>query len=123
MKVYTSITLASILVVQTAKAFPQHHQSSAEQDIHWKFALYQNERCSGQATIFSGNESVSCQRHNILNGGAVGYMKIAVGPQCIIPSFENDDCTDEGVCLWHVTGTGCQARRNIESFNVTCDVL
>lgn len=68
--------------------------SKPRQNVDWDFSLYQNDRCSGAVTRFSGAGDRPCQTGQILNGNALAFIKNFVGPDCLVSLYSDELCTD-----------------------------
>ncbi|KAF7118492.1 hypothetical protein CNMCM5793_008018 [Aspergillus hiratsukae] len=97
--------------------------------VKWRLHLYQNTRCSGVDTFYSGSGSRKCE-NEILNGGALGYISETHEPPCEVVLFADDKCKRAVVTIaagsHSHSSTKCQAptvegeKVEIRSFEVRC---
>lgn len=88
----TGLVYVTIVLTSTANALPSYQQKTHNPNPTWEFSLYQNTRCTGEATSFSGTHSTTCQ-NDILNSGALAYIPNRISdPKCHIHLFSDDSC-------------------------------
>ncbi|PYH48751.1 uncharacterized protein BP01DRAFT_379157 [Aspergillus saccharolyticus JOP 1030-1] len=116
------------LLCHITTAFPSFKGSTLNPSTAWQILLYQNKRCTGQTTSFSGNTSLPCH-DAILNGGALGYIvQIANGTNCSVQLFSDPKCkqTSNTTLTLNSTASTCQVMRiqeqdmEIRRFSVIC---
>ncbi|PYH80363.1 hypothetical protein BO82DRAFT_109285 [Aspergillus uvarum CBS 121591] len=116
------------LLCHITYAFPSLKGSTINSTTAWQISLYQNKRCTGQTTYFSGNTSLPCH-DAILNGGALGYIvQIANGSNCSVVFSSDTQCKQTNSTTVHLNSTAsmCQVMKiqnqemQIRRFSVNC---
>ncbi|GIK00202.1 hypothetical protein Aspvir_004222 [Aspergillus viridinutans] len=79
------------LALLTNPANPSPAPTPANHPVRWRLHLYQNTRCSGEDTLYSGSGSLACE-NEILNGGALGYISEIQQPACEVLLFSDERC-------------------------------
>ncbi|KAF4280577.1 hypothetical protein KXX16_009390 [Aspergillus fumigatus] len=97
----------------------------ANHPVRWRIHLYQNTRCSGVDTFYSGSGSLKCE-NEILNGGALGYISEMRQPPCEVVLYSDAKCKRSIGTVAADSPRRCQAPHvegktaEIRSFEVVC---
>lgn len=120
-----NLLLSSLsLALLTNTANPSPDPSKATNPVRWRLHLYQNTRCSGADTFYSGSGSRKCE-NEILNGGALGYISENEihQPPCEVVLFADEKCKRAIVSIAadrHSSKTCQGSKAEIRSFEVRC---
>ncbi|PKX97175.1 uncharacterized protein P174DRAFT_501805 [Aspergillus novofumigatus IBT 16806] len=115
--------LGLALLINTAGSSPA--SAPANHPVRWRLHLYQNTRCSGADTVYSGSGSLKCE-NEILNGGALGYINEMRQPPCEVVLFSDAKCKRSIGTIAPDSPRKCQApkvegkKAEIRSFEVRC---
>ncbi|GFF92408.1 hypothetical protein IFM47457_09174 [Aspergillus lentulus] len=114
-----SLELALLTNSVTPAPTPANHP------VRWRLHLYQNTRCSGVDTLYSGFGSLKCE-NEILNGGALGYISEMHQPPCEVILFSDEKCKRSIGTIASDSPRKCQVlkvegkKAEIRSFEVRC---
>lgn len=86
----TVVTIIAVLA-RLVHGHPSYQKQADEPDATWEFSLYQNSRCTREASLFSESHSTFCQ-DTIYNGGALAYIQRIADPNCKIHFFSDGHC-------------------------------
>ncbi|GFG14574.1 hypothetical protein IFM5058_07017 [Aspergillus udagawae] len=113
------------LALLTNPANPSPAPTPANHPVRWALHLYQNTRCSGVDTVYSGSCSLTCE-NEILNGGALGYISVMQQPACEVVLFSDENCKRSIGTIAPHSPRKCQVpkiegkKAEIRSFEVRC---
>jgi hypothetical protein len=121
-----TLLLASLgLAILTNPASSSPASAPAKQPVRWRLHLYQNTRCSGVVTLYSGSDSLKCE-NEILNGGALGYISEMRQRPCEVLLYSDEKCKRSIGTVAADSPRKCQApkaegkKAEIRSFEVRC---
>ncbi|KAF7164369.1 hypothetical protein CNMCM5623_008957 [Aspergillus felis] len=113
------------LALLTNPANPSPTPTPTNHPGRWALHLYQNTRCSGEDTLYSGSASLTCE-NEILNGGALGYITEIHQPACEVALFSDANCKNPIGNIAPHSPRKCQVpniqgkKVEIRSFEVRC---
>ncbi|RLL98122.1 hypothetical protein CFD26_105472 [Aspergillus turcosus] len=122
--ILNSLSLALLTKPINSSPAPYPDPSKATTPVKWRLHLYQNTRCSGADTFYSGSSSRNCE-NEILNGGALGYISENGIHQlpCEVVLFADEKCKRAVVTIAagsHSSKTCQGSKVEIRSFEVRC---